>query len=262
MREAKEARKGVYNQSTEKALALIEFLAAQSQPVSLQQISQQMGINNSTAYRFLLSLEQCGYLIHDSEQGKYALSMKICTIAHQVALNNDLRRIVGPYLRRLGDAYGGFVCLSVENDMRVVYIDSYGKDQLVKPFVYIGKTAPMHCTGTGKLFLTNLDDEQLRYFAERTGLEKNTANTITSLEALKEELARVRANDYATDVEECEFGACCVAVPLRDFSGRVAAGISITGSVSQMTHMLVGNNLQGLISAAKEISEILGYTRG
>lgn len=261
MSEKIDRRKGSMNQSTQKAIALLEFLSIQPEPVSLNYISKSMGMNNSTTYRFLLSLEQAGYVCHNNEQGKYNLSMKICSLAYNVTLNNDIRRIIAPYLRQLGDIYGEFVCLSMENDMRVVYIDSYSRDQISRTFEYIGKTAPMHCTGTGKLFLSNYDDERLADYEKTRGLNHLTNNTITNLDALKEELSKIRISGYAVDAEECEYGACCAAVPIRNYTNQIVAGISITSSVNNMTYKVLGNNLQPFIDIGEKISSILGYVR-
>ena len=67
------------------------------------------------------------------------------------------------------------------------------------------------------------------------GLEPLTPRTLTSLEALQAELARVRHQGYALDDEECEVGVRCVAVPVRDFTGRVVASVSVTGPATRMT---------------------------
>lgn len=179
----------------------------------------------------------------------------------KVATNNSLSRTAAPYLRELANMSGASVCLSVERDMSVVYIDTYdSKDQILKSLNFIGKTAPMHCTGTGKLFLTNYNDEQLEHFAEKRGLSKNTVNTITTLEALKKELDLVRKNGFALDNEECELGARCVAVPIKDYTGRIVAGVSITGVVNYMTQELIDSRLESLTAAAESISEILYYS--
>ncbi len=50
-----------------------------------------------------------------------------------------------------------------------------------------------------------------------------------------ERLEQIRAQGYALDDEECELGARCVAAPVRDYTGKVVAGISISGPVSRLT---------------------------
>ncbi|MDR1699883.1 MAG: IclR family transcriptional regulator [Lachnoclostridium sp.] len=259
MADDKTVFKGTQNQSTEKALTLIEFLSIQQEPVSLQYISQELHINNSTAYRFLLSLERSGYVVRDNNQGKYALSMKICSIAHNVALNSDIRRVATPYLRQIGDEYGGLACLSIENEMQVIYLDSYSKEQFTKSFMYIGKIAPMHCTGSGKLFLTEYDQEQLEIYEKNKGFVRITDYTITSMEDLCEELGKVRKYDYAVDREECEFGNCCVAIPIRNYTCKIIASLSITHTANLMAHESLVENIGKFKKIGDEISCLLGY---
>lgn len=250
------------NLSTDKALLLIEFLSTEPEPVRIQYISTQTGLNISTVYRYLSSLERLGYVKQDMDTGKYSLTMKICSVAHNVASNNSIIRIASPYLRKLVDIFGASVCLSVERDMQVVYVDTCdSKDQLLKSFAYIGRTAPMHCTGTGKLFLTNYDNEHLERYFETKDLTRLTPHTITSPDVLRQELQKVRIKGFAVDAEECELGASCIAVPIRDYTGLVVAGISVTGAVNFMTLRMVEDKLPFLLEAGQTISRQMGYQK-
>ena len=81
----------------------------------------------------------------------------------------------------------------------------------------------------GKLLLLNYSEEQLDQMIARKGLTRYTEHTITTKAALLAELDKVRRQGYALDDEENEVGSRCMACPIRDYSGDIVAGISITG---------------------------------
>jgi DNA-binding IclR family transcriptional regulator len=91
------------------------------------------------------------------------------------------------------------------------------------------------------------------------GLPRFTDNTLTSKSDLLRELDNVRRRGYAFDNEECEKGARCVAVPVRDFTRKIVAAISVTGSIFRMTDEMVESRLGILADAGRRVSKLLSY---
>jgi DNA-binding IclR family transcriptional regulator len=98
----------------------------------------------------------------------------------------------------------------------------------------IGRVAPMHATGVGKLHLLNYTDEQLETLGKKRSFARFTPRTITELPALKKELEHIRQQGYAVDDEECEAGVRCLAVPVRDYTGMVMAALSVSAPVARL----------------------------
>jgi len=98
----------------------------------------------------------------------------------------------------------------------------------------------------------------VRAYATRTGLAGHTRNSITDLPKLERELSLVRARGYARDNEELELGVRCIAASVRDDSGRVVAGLSLSAPAERMNDEWASD----LIAAAQQISQQLGYTAG
>ncbi|HBR33261.1 MAG TPA: IclR family transcriptional regulator [Firmicutes bacterium] len=248
------------NLSTEKVFAIIEYLANQQEPVKLRDIAHDLNMNPSTTLRFISSLENLGYVIQNSSTLKYALTMKICSIAHKVVLNNNIRELASPFLKSLSRIYGESSCIAIEHEMQVVYIDTQeGPDQMLTTMKRIGNVAPMHCTGVGKLLLLNYNNADLTRYVAIKGLPKLTENTITTLPALKEELQKINKQGYAFDNEECEIGARCIAVPIRDYTTRVVAAMSVMGPIFRMDDNKIFENLPYLLDASVQLSKSLGY---
>jgi len=248
------------NQSTAKAIAIIELLAQSQTPMRLRDISQELGLNASTAARFLNALQNCGYVDQEPESQRYFLTYKICRIANMVSGKTSLQSITHPHLVALSEQFHEALCVSVEQDMNMVYIDvAASHDQTLLSVQRVGNISPMHCTGNGKLLLLNYTPQKLAHFVATCGLRRYTAHTITTWDELVRELEAIRARGFAYDNEECEVGVRCVAYPIRDYTGLVVAGISVTGPVVRMTDAAIRAFQEALEATATEISRSLGY---
>jgi DNA-binding IclR family transcriptional regulator len=226
----------------------------------IQDIAKELGMNSSTVVRFLATLVSCGYVAQDRETLKYYLTYKICAIANRVSSDIEIRDILQPFTQAVAAVFDESVCLAIEQDMSMVYIDVIqGQNQMLRAMQRIGNVAPMHCTGVGKLLLLNHDEAYIDKMISQKGLTKFTDNTIIAKRQLINELDKVRVQGYAIDDEECEIGAKCVAVPIRDFTGKIAAAISITGPISRMNHIITDRNIEYLKETAYRASRKLGY---
>jgi DNA-binding IclR family transcriptional regulator len=253
-------KKPQLNLSTDKVLSILEYLANAGKPVRLQTIAADLGLNNSTVSRFLMSLERNGYVHQEQETRRYMLTMKLCSLTRKLLSNNNLVNYAKPFLEHLSELFMEVSCLSVEQDMSVVYVATHdGPDNMLKSFSYIGKRAPMHCTGSGKLLLTNYTDGQLAEYLRFKGDIKPTKNTITTYKELKNELKLIQERNYSIDDEECEIGMRCVAIPIRNYSGAIVAGLSVTGPSVRMSFQKIKDNLPNLFAASRELSILLGF---
>lgn len=250
------------NQSTEKALRIMEYLASSGRPMRLLDISEALEINSSTAGRFLNTLVNCGYVMQDPETLRYSMTYKICRIANMISVENDVKiqQITHPYLEQISEIFDESSCVSIERDMEMVYIDVYtGRGRALMSRQRIGNTAPMHCTGNGKLCLLNYSEEQLDEYIAQRGLPRFTEHTLTTKEELMARLDIIRKAGYACDEEECEIGMRCLAYPIRDYTRRIIGGISITGPSSRLNSEILMDKAHYLEEAAREISTKLGY---
>lgn len=248
------------NQSTEKAFAILELLSESFGPMRLRDISSALGLNTSTALRFLNSLQTCGYVAQESSTQRYYLTFKICRVANQMRSHTELQPLARPYLLSLSQKLNETLCLAVEQDMCMVFVDILMRqNQRLMSIQQIGNSSSLHSTGIGKLLLLNYSEEQLDALIARKGLPSYTEHTITTKKALLSELEKVRQQGYAMDNEENELGGRCMACPIRDYTGDIVAGISITGPLSRMTDEALQAYLPSLSDTAVQISEALGY---
>ena len=90
-------------------------------------------------------------------------------------------------------------------------------------------------------------------------LETQLFNQTAALVIDDGELQLIRKRGYAYDNEECELGARCIAFPLRDYSGKIIAALSVTGPLGRMTDEFINSSFRTILETVQDISYQLGY---
>lgn len=248
------------NQSVEKVLQIIETMAQSREPLRLQDISMKVKMPSSTTLRLINTLMNCGYANQDPNTLRYTLSLKFMEIGSLVSSQLNIRDIAHPYLVELSKKCKESVCLAIEQNMEVVYIDVIdGPDGMLKITQRIGKIAPIHSTGVGKLMLLNYDSSQIEHMIKTKGMAALTPNTITTKQGLLIELEKIRNQGYALDNEECELGARCLSVGIKDYTGKIVAGISVSGPVTRMSMSYIEEIKDIVMNTSGKVSELLAY---
>lgn len=249
------------NQSVGKLIDIIEIMAEYGEPIRLNDLSEKLSMSPTTVYRFLVALVEKDYVKKDEDSSKYYLTLRLKYFADKIHSNYSLSKIVHPYLKKLAEVTGESASLVIMEDDMAVYIDKVDRpDRMVRGLQRIGKRAPLFCTGVGKVFLADMTYDQLnKVLQPYLPLQKLTKNTITDLDKIQDELNLVWKDGISYDNEECEIGAKCIAAPIRDYSGRVIAAISISGPTPRMNdeNLLKLRNI--LIETSDEISKELGF---
>nr|WP_235490351.1 IclR family transcriptional regulator [Achromobacter sp. DMS1] len=242
-------------QVIERAMRLLDALAAQPDPVTLKELSATTGLHASTAHRILNDLV-VGRYVERVDNGLYQLGMRLLELGSLVKGRLNVREASISAMRSLHKLTGQTINLSVQQGDEIVYIERAWSERSGMQVVRaIGGRAPLHLTSTGKLFLSTADSRQVRAYALRTGLAGHTRNSLTDLDRLERELALVRRHGYARDNEELELGVRCIAAGIYDDTGKLVAGLSISAPAERLQDEWI----KALVDTAAEISEALGY---
>jgi DNA-binding IclR family transcriptional regulator len=92
-------------------------------------------------------------------------------------------------------------------------------------------------------------------------LSKVTGTTVTRPAPLRRQLSQVRTRGYATCWQEREVGLCSVAVPLRDYTGKVVGCLTLAGPATRINTRTYQSHLPALRAAAHRIEIHLGGAR-
>ncbi|MBP1777398.1 MAG: IclR family transcriptional regulator [candidate division NC10 bacterium] len=246
-------------QSVVRALTLLEALADQHGDIGIAELSRRVGLHVSTAHRILGTLVSRGYARQSPESGRYALGAKTFHIAESYLGQMDLRRLVRPVLERLSRETGETANLVILDGRDALYLDKVESPRSLRIFSRIGRRAPLYCTAVGKVLLADLPMDEVNSLLGGGALDALTHATVTSRNQLREELRKVQEQGFALDIEECEDGASCIAVPVRNSRGETVAAIGISGPSSRMNAQRIAELVPAVMRSGSEASEQLGF---
>ena len=245
-------------QSLERALDLLEALAG-ADDLGVSEIAVQTGLVPSTAHRLLGTLVARGYASQSPTTGRYMLGYKLLELTSGVQDRlGRLRTAARPHLEAIQSETGETTNLVVLEGRDVVYIESVSGTRSVRLHTEVGRSIPAHTSGAGKALLAWRDPADVATLLNGAPLAPSTPRTLTTLDALQEDLANIRRRGYSTDNEEHELGVACVATPVLDRAHSPVAAISISGPISRILHEETPD-LAGLLREhAEAVSAALG----
>ncbi|WP_169747972.1 IclR family transcriptional regulator [Pseudonocardia acaciae] len=241
-----------------KGLALVDLVAAHDGPTRLVDLVADSGLPRPTALRLLEALCRSGVLRTD-DAGHYRLGPRVAAWGHAFVNELDLPAMAAEPMAGLVEASGETCFLGVRDEASVVYLVAVNSPQAVRPAARVGSRNPLHCTAIGKVLLAWLPEPEIRG-ALVAPLERRTANTLADPDAVVAELAAVRERGFATDDVENEDGVRCVAAPIRDHAGAVAAGLSVSAPAYRFSRDDLFRLAPEVLRVAATVSERLGHS--
>lgn len=236
-----------------KALAVLTYIAQRSHPVSLTTVSTALGIPKTSAFRYLRTLTQAGFVDHDPSSDRYGLGVQFHTIASANSHVQRLRERARPAMRALMGEFNETVNLAVRDDTSIVYVDQVEPRRSLQMRARIGDVHPMHSTALGKAILAFVPEAELRRYLDRP-LSERTGRTLIEAAEIERQLRMVRSNGYATESGENEDGAMCVGVALFDQAGYPVAALSISAPLHRMPRPLAAEAGARLLEVARAVA--------
>ncbi len=249
-------------QSVARAAAILRLLAADPEPLTLSHIADAVDLAKGTTHGLLRTLVGVGFVEQDRDSSRYRVAPALFHFgAPRIDLNLLRSRAIN-WSDALAARSGEMVQVAAFRDDHVVNVY-----EVVPPAAghEIGSDASellLHATALGKILLAY--DPGAYRSIERTTLDSLTFHTITNVATLDRELASVRDEGWAAEVEQCKPGQAAIAAPLRDSSGSVVAAVGVRGHCDRIcdtrrrpSHALMGQ----VVRAGRAISRELGHGR-
>ena len=211
-----------------KAITVLDIVASAEEPMRFTEILDRCDQPRGTLHRQLSNLVEEGLLDLNRDHA-YSLGLRLLKFAAKAWAGNRFRTIAEPHLRTLHDQTGETVHLSVLRGTEMIYLDKVESRQAVRMYSQIGNASPVFCTGVGKAAMSALTDEALDLTIAQIDFRRFTEHTLVTPQALKAEIAEIRASGNAYDREEHAIGISCVAAPVYSVDRSFVAGISVTG---------------------------------
>jgi len=215
-----------------RALIVVEHLAAAGQAFSLSQLSARLHIPKATLTRMIESLEALGYVTHipDSRGADRGITLgpRAAQLALSMLANSTFTRSCRALLRGLVDVLGESCNLTVLDGDAVLYVERVETNEPLRLHMQPGMRVPLHCTASGKLFLSQMAPAERALILARMQLKAHTYRTFTDPTLLGAELDRLASRGLGIDNEEFVRGMVAIAVPVRKPGGNgVLASLAV-----------------------------------
>ena len=213
--------------SVDNALRLLAMLRTRS-AITVSEAAAELGVARSTAHRLLGMLRHHGFVRQDPDSRAYLPGRALLEIGLSVVERLDVRVAARPVLEALSRELRETVHLAVLDGGDCLFADSVESTATIRVSSRIGAVMPATCTAAGKAMLAALEPAEVRARLGGRRPRRMTERSLSSVAALEEELAAVRARGYATNLGESEAGLCAVAAAID--GGRAAITVSVPGT--------------------------------
>jgi IclR family transcriptional regulator, KDG regulon repressor len=248
-----------YNvRAVERALQILECFDDAHPEKGVSEIAQAVDLHKATTHRIMTTLLNFGYLERADDGQKYRLGIRLTELGFKVVRRMDLRREAISCMNQLNQRLGEGCDLSIFDHGNVFYIEVIQGNYALSITAAVGKRLPAHCTASGKLFLAHLPAQELDVILGMT-LPSFTRNTITSAEALRQQLETIHQQGYAVDDEELETGIRAVAAPIFNREGKMIAAISVPSPTSRLKMERIPEIAEALKEATQAVSHRMGW---
>jgi DNA-binding IclR family transcriptional regulator len=250
-------RRSASVQSVDRAITVMEFLARRGWS-GVTEVSRELDIHKSTAYRLLTTLRDRGLVEQDAATEKYRLGFGVVMLARAVSADLDILRCAKPLCERLSERTGETVTVAVlEGDDAVVIHQSLSRTSALS-VDWTGHHSPLHATAAGKIFLAYMPEDQRMRILEGP-LERFTGSTTVDPETLREQVARILHDGYSHTVEELETGLSAIGVPICSSESTVVGAVSVSGPSFRLEAADLLATVEMARGTTAEISRCLGY---
>lgn len=215
--------------SVQRALRVLEEVAAAGDGVTAKAIARRTGFKLPTTYHLLNTLVHEGYLVRLNNARGYGLGYKISELHQRLAGAIEVTPAISDSLRLLHRQARAAVYYAVFRDGELVVAEVADSPAAprAQPLNRGFNEAP-HATAFGKVLMAGMTPRQRRDYLSGTGLPRLTPYTLTRLSDLEGELDGIRATGVAQEVEEFIPHLACVGAPVHAADGSVRAALSLS----------------------------------
>lgn len=246
------------SRSVRRALDILELMLTRGEPVTVAQIIAELSIPKSTAYELVRTLSEGDYLAPSGRGSGLFLGRKLFELGMAYRSHVDLLKDGAQVAEELRDETGETVQLSVlDDDMMMVLL----KEEGIRPLRIIsnvGSRVPVNWAAAGRLLVSDMDDKALTALLEATVRPSPTGRAATDVAKLITQIRRFRRQGYATELNETNEHAGCVAAPVIDASGRCIAALSVAAPEQRLAKPNRDYLIVSVIKAAEKLSRRLG----
>jgi DNA-binding IclR family transcriptional regulator len=216
--------------AVEQAINVMLYMAnGDSNPKSLTEICQKVGIHYSKAYSILNTLYKYGLVKKNPNRKGYILGTGLLTLTGKMLENLSLPRLVEPILYDLAKKAGATVTLGVISEDKAFIIARYEGAPGIGISSPIGFVTPITFGAHGKIIAAYLPENELETLLKNGNLHYHGTPENFDKSRFERELVQYRRDGFAVDLGDMLTGVNVIAAPLLDQQGKPIGYIAIAG---------------------------------
>jgi len=245
-----------------RAFAIVRYVASQRKSLSVAEISAALDLPIPTAHRLIANLESMGYLQRAVGSKRVMVGSALLELgADSIASAFSMSSVYG-LLQKVSANIGEQCEICIVRHATVEFIASVKSESFMGLQFDAGKQGPLHCTSTGKIYLSTLKDSALQRIVASLPLRRFTPNTITEPEQLLDEIKVVRERGWAATNEEYVLGVVGCGVPIPAGPGGIIACLGISVPSARVPFKRLASFIPQMQHAARELSGQVLFTDG
>ena len=244
-------------QAVDRALIVLETIAVNAS-LSINELHKMLGYNKPALSRIVATLHRSGYLNKNEKTGDYSLSLRTFEIGVNAVRQLDYLSMVKGVLTDLSTDLNVVAQFSIEDNNELLCLESFDqKNTGFSIYTRVGQRSSLYSTSAGKAILSTYSNDDIIEKWDEIDKKTFTANTISDIDALLQDINVTRQRGYALDIEENEYGLFCIGMVLMNYNRQPIGAISL--SASSMTKEQEERYSSALSACTQRLSSMLGY---
>lgn len=237
----------------QRALDILESVAQAPRPVSGDEIRAGVELPKPTVHRI------CTLLIHEGMLQKQpdrrlTVGPRLFKLALDALLSSPNRGPIRAVLQSLAHDVGETCSFTILDGNEVLCVDRIESAEPLRIQLYSGSRVPLHCTASGKLFLSMIPRALCKKLIDSAPLKRFTPNTTVDPKQLNQELKRIRKEKISRDNQEFASGLIAIAVPVTNSRGKICGTVSVNAPATRLTLTEAETHVPALQRAAEAIA--------
>ena len=244
--------------AAERTLDILLAFLREGRELGISELSRAVRLPKATVHRLVTVLVGRGFLARDPVTAQYRVGLTPFRLGNLFLSQTHVGQAALPVIHELARLTGETVNLNVVIDLHRVCIEKAESTHDIRHAVELGRPMPLHAGASGKVLLAHLSEDEIQAVIG-AGVARLTGRTIVAPARLRRSLAEIRRRGYAVTSDERVEGASAVSAPVRDGTGRVVAGLTISGPTYRFTPDRVRRFTALVLEGASKISAALGH---
>jgi IclR family transcriptional regulator, KDG regulon repressor len=250
-------KKNIYSApSVKKAFKILQAISDTPSGLGISDLSKKLKIGKSTVHGITTTLEEMGVLVREPFLKRFTIGYSLLELCRTAYAKIGLKDLARKPMEKLVERVGETVFLGILNGDHVTIVDMVESRNEMKITTPPGTRLPLLAGATGRVLLSQLEEESIREIIQKKGLVRYTSNTVTEFKQFLKEVEKAKNQGYYVDDEEYMPGVRAIAAPLLS-SLSPPAVLSVVGFTSTLDDQKIKTAIREIQGVVQEINQSL-----